>query len=103
MSQDSVLCRSVIFSFVVALQNNSDPGRFIFECFRSHTQTHIYAQPVGFLCMSDQHVAETDTYTTNTTDKHSYPEQDRMQTRDPKNQAAADLSLRSQGHRSRPT
>ena len=33
-----------------------------------HTHTHTYTHPVGLLCTSDQPVAETATYTKNTTD-----------------------------------
>jgi hypothetical protein len=53
---------------------------------------------VGLLWTSDQPVAEASTYTEhhiNTRDKHA---QSWIRTRDPSNQAAADLRLRPRGH-----
>jgi len=41
-----------------------------------HTHTHTHTQPVGHLWTSDQPVAETSTYTTNTRDGHPYPPRD---------------------------
>jgi hypothetical protein len=48
------------YPFCVAVQPNSGPGRLSVKVSRSHTDTH----PTGFLCTSDQPVAEAATYTT---------------------------------------
>ena len=50
--------------------------------------------------MSDRPVAGTSTYTTNTRDKHPYPNE--IRTRDPSNLAAADFHITPHGHRDRP-
>lgn len=60
--------RSVIFAFAVALQNNSHPGRFIFRS-SDHTQLHTHARARGRTPLHNQHVAETDNYTTH--NKHN--------------------------------
>ena len=55
----------------VALQPSSDLGRQIVEVSRAHTigHTHTHTHPVGFLCTSDQPVADAATYTTH--NKHN--------------------------------
>jgi hypothetical protein len=73
-----------------------EPGldRLIFEVSRSHTIRH--PQPVGFLCTSDQVVAETTTFTTKTQETNIH-EFSRIRTHSPLNLAVADLRLKPHG------
>jgi hypothetical protein len=54
-----------------------------------HIRARAHRYPVGLLWTSDQFFARAATYTTN----------NKQQTQEPNNQAAADLRLRTQGHR----
>jgi hypothetical protein len=69
--------------------------------FRVSVITRIFSHTVGLLWTSDQPVAEACTYTgkhniyTQETNIHA---QSGIRTRDPSNQAAADLCLRMRGH-----
>jgi hypothetical protein len=55
--------------------------------------------PVGFLWSSDQLVAEAATYTTQQTQETNFRALSGIRNRDPNNQAAEDLRLRTHGHR----
>jgi hypothetical protein len=84
----------------VAQQPNSGLGHLIVEVSRSHTIRHTHTHQVGLLWTSDKLVAEAATYTThNKHKKANIHAISVIRTRDPSNQAAADLRLRPHGHR----
>jgi hypothetical protein len=77
------------------------PGRTLASLSGFLDHTHTIRHTVGLLWTSDQPVAETATYT----GQHNIEAQKTnihapsgIRTRDPSNQAAADLCLRSRGH-----
>ena len=77
---------------VTAQLGPSTPNCWIFQTPHNQTLT----QKVGLLWVSDQLDAEAATYTTHETNIHAL---NRIRTRDPSNQAAADLRLRKHGQR----
>ena len=99
-------------SLSVVQQTNSVLGRLISEFSVSHTMTHTHPV-VGLLCKGDQLVAGADIYiyiyiyiyihNTQHSQQTNIHAISRILTRDPSNQAAADLRLRQRDQRNRPT
>ena len=74
----------------------------ILDHTQSHTitHTHTHTHSVGLLWPIDQPVADAATHIThNKHDRRTSMSSERIRTRDPSNQAAADLCLRRHGHR----